>query len=63
LNIENIIEVIGKVTTYEYPDEPEVSQFCEKIIKWEAENSAYNLPRYNEPYRRMVDECLKSKEE
>lgn len=58
MNIDKIINVVRKVTADKYPDKPEIADFCEKIIRYERDNTSYTMPRYKEPYRRYLSECI-----
>lgn len=62
MNIDNIIKLIKEVSAEKYPEEPFVSDLCEKILKWERDNISYFKPHYKEPYKKYLNECLKNEE-
>lgn len=63
MNIEKIIETLRQVAKEQCPGEPEVADFCEKIIRFERDNTSYTQPRYKEPYRKYLNESIRIDDE
>lgn len=61
MNVGNIIKVVKEIASEKYPDEPEIAEFCEMIIRYERDNISSLKPHYKEPYKKYLSDCLKNK--
>lgn len=54
MNLDNIIKILRVISEEKYPENPEVAEFCEKILKWERDNISFLKPHYKEPYKKYL---------
>ena len=54
MDIKSLLDTIDEVSQRLYPETPEVAKLCQALLEWERANISVTVPRYKDPYKKLL---------